>query len=129
MLIKTYGAGRAGEARYSPPKCTGCFEEEVVGNPDPEHVSTSYVERHNLTMRMSKRRFTCLANGLSKKVENLEHAVALHFVHCNFCRRHQTTRITPAMAAGLSEHVCSLEELVGPVEARESAARPEQKSK
>jgi hypothetical protein len=85
----------------------------VIGDPDPKHVSTSYVERQNLTMRMSMRRFTRLTNGFSKKVENHAHAVALHFMYYNFCRVHQTLRVTPAMEAGLSDHVWTLEELAG----------------
>lgn len=113
MLIKTYGAERAGEARYSPAVCTGCFEEVVTGNPDEKHVSTSYVERQNLTMRMSMRRFTRLTNAFSKKVEKLEAAVALHFMHYNFCRRHQSLRVTPAMAAGLTDRLWKIEDLVG----------------
>ena len=112
MLIKLYGEVNPGEARYSPPKCTGSRKETITGRPDMDHVSTSYVERANLTMRMGMRRFTRLTNGFSKKVENHEHAVALHFMHYNFCRVHQTLRVTPAMQAGLSEHVWSLEELV-----------------
>jgi len=112
MLIKLYGEVPPGEARYSPAKCTGAKKEWINGLPDERHVSTSFVERQNLTMRMSMRRFTRLTNGFSKKVENHEHAVALHFMHYNFCRVHQTLRVTPAMEAGLSDHVWSLEELV-----------------
>ncbi len=112
----------AGEARYSPPKCIGTRMEVKQGDPDPEHVSTSYAERQNLTMRMSMRRFTRLTNGFSKKVENLEHMVALHFMHYNFARIHQTLRCTPAMEAGVSDHVWSMEDLVGLLEAREAAA-------
>lgn len=85
----------------------------MIGDPDPKHVSTSYVERQNLTMRMSMRRFTRLTNAFSKKVENHGHAVALHFMHYNFCRVHKTLRVTPAMEAGLADHVWSLDELVG----------------
>jgi hypothetical protein len=85
----------------------------VSGDPDPDHISTSYVEHQNLTMRMSMRRFTRLTNGFSKKVENLEAAVALHFVHYNFCRVHKTLGQTPAMAAGLTDHAWTLTELVG----------------
>ena len=85
----------------------------VSGNPDPKHVSTSYVERQNLTMRMSMRRFTRLTNGFSKKLENHAYAVALHFLHYNFARIHKTLRITPAMAAEISDHVWSLEEIAG----------------
>ncbi len=123
MLIKQYGAERPGEARYSPAVCTGCETVPVVGNPDAEHVSTSYVERQNLTMRMGMRRFTRLTNGFSKKAENHAHAVALHFMHYNFCRMHQTLRCTPAMAAGLTDHRWSLAELVGLLEAREGSGR------
>jgi hypothetical protein len=83
------------------------------GDPDPAHVSTSHVERQNLTMRMSMRRFTRLTNVFSKKIENLQHAVALHFMHYNFARIHQTLRVTPAMEAGVSDHVWSIEEIVG----------------
>ena len=88
------------------------------GDPDPTHISTSYVERQNLTMRMSMRRFTRLTNAFSKKVENHAHAVALHFMWCNFGRVHKTLRITPAMAAGVSDHVWSLEEVAAPVGAQ-----------
>jgi hypothetical protein len=84
---------------------------KVAGDPDGQHISTSYVERQNLTMRMSMRRFTRLTNGFSKKLENLGHAVALHFMYYNFGRIHQTLRITPAMAAGVSDHVWELEEI------------------
>jgi len=84
----------------------------IAGNPDHKHVSTSYVERQNLTMRMSMRRFTRLTNAFSKKVENLEHAVALHYMHYNFCRIHQALRVTPAMEAGVSDHAWSLEEII-----------------
>jgi hypothetical protein len=90
----------------------------ISGVPDPKHVSTSFVERQNLTMRMSMRRFTRLTNGFSEKVENHGHAVALHFMHYNFVRVHKTLRVTPAMEAGLAHHVWSLEELVGLLDAR-----------
>ena len=83
----------------------------IVGNPELPKISTSYAERQNLTMRMGMRRFTRLTNGFSKKVENLEHAVSLHFMHYNFARIHKTLRVTPAMAAGVSDHVWSLEEI------------------
>lgn len=98
--------------RYSPAKCIGADQKVVSGDPDPNHVSTSYVERHNLTMRMGTRRFTRLTNGFSKKVENHIAMVAIHAVYYNFARIHKTLRITPAMAAGLSDHVWSLEEIV-----------------
>jgi len=123
MLIKKYGTERPGEARYSPAVCTGCDKLPIVGNPDDEFVSTSYVERQNLTTRMGMRRFTRLTNAFSKKVENHAHAVALHFVYYNFCRMHQTLRCTPAMAAGLSDHKWSLEELVGLLESKKRPRR------
>jgi hypothetical protein len=114
QLQKIYGApGIEDQRKYSPAVCIGSDMKVVSGNPDPKHVSTSFVERQNLTMRMSMRRFTRLTNAFSKKIENLEHAVALHFMYYNFCRVHQTLRVTPAMEAGLSDHVWTLEELVG----------------
>jgi IS1 family transposase len=113
MLQKIYGAPNIEDQRkYSPATCIGSDMKVISGNPDPKHVSTSYVERQNLTMRMSMRRFTRLTNAFSKKVENLEHAVALHFMYYNFCRVHQTLRVTPAMECGLADHVWNLEELV-----------------
>ncbi len=113
QLVKLYGDAPEPQKRYSPATCKGCKPTPVMGNPDPAHISTSFVERQNLTMRMSMRRFTRLTNGFSKKVENLEAAVALHFMHYNFARIHQTLRVTPAMEAGVSDHVWSLEEIVG----------------
>jgi IS1 family transposase len=112
MLVKLYGNGRESETRYSPAVCIGCRTAVISGNPDPKHVSTSYAERRDLTMRMSMRRFTRLANAFSKKVENHEAAVALHFMHYNFCRIHQTLRVTPAIEAKVTDHVWSIEELV-----------------
>ena len=113
MLHKIFGAPTDEETRrYSPAKCIGSDMKTVMGDPDPAHVSTSYVERQNLTMRMSMRRFTRLTNGFSKKAENHAHAVALHYMHYNYCRVHQTLRVTPAMEAGLADHVWSLEELI-----------------
>ena len=103
----------AGGGRYSPGRFTGSNKEVIRGNPDPRHISTSFVERQNLSMRMGMRRFTRLSNGFSKKVENHAHAVALYFLHYNFARIHKTLRVTPAMAAGLADHVWSLEEIVG----------------
>lgn len=112
MLVKLYGPDPAATpGRYSPPKCTGAVCEVIQGRPDREHVSTSYVERQNLTMRMGMRRFTRLTNAFSKKVENLECAIALHYMHYNFCRIHKTLRVTPAMEAGVSDHVWTLEEV------------------
>lgn len=96
------------------------MSQRITGNPNPTHVSTSFAERQNLTMRMSMRRFTRLTNAFSKKVENLTAAVALHFMHYNFARIHQTLRVTPAMEAGVADHVWSLDEIVGLLEAREA---------
>ncbi len=113
MLVKLYGApqGEGNERRYSPSECCGTRKRRIIGKPDYKNVSTSFVERCNLTMRMSMRRFTRLTNAFSKKVENLGHAVALHFMFYNFGRIHQTLRVTPAMEAGLTDHVWSLEEI------------------
>ena len=112
MLQKIYGAPMDNDTRYSPAVCIGCDMKVVSGDPDPKHVSTSYVERQNLTMRMHMRRFTRLTNGHSKKVDNHRHSVALHYMFYNFCRVHQTLRCTPAMEAGLTDHVWSLGELI-----------------
>jgi IS1 family transposase len=113
MLHKIYGAPTDEEQRrYSPAKCIGSDMKTILGDPDPAHVSTSFAERQNLTMRMSMRRFTRLTNGFSKKIENHIHAVALHYMHYNFCRIHQTLRVTPAMEAGLADHVWSVDDLV-----------------
>jgi IS1 family transposase len=109
QLQKIYGASDEPEKRYSPAKWIGCDMKTVSG--DPAHVSTSYVERQNLTMRMSRRRFTRLTNAFSKKIENHAAAVALHFIHYNFARIHKTLRIAPAMAAGISDHVWNYEEI------------------
>ena len=113
MLVKLYGneTNQGPERKYSPNVCLGARPTTVTGEPDMAHVSTSYVERQNLTMRMSMRRFTRLTNAFSKKLENLGYAVALHFMYYNFGRIHQSLRITPAMAAGVSDHVWSLEEI------------------
>src|SRR4051812_24617014 len=114
MLIKIYGQpATAPEAhrRYSPTPMVRSKREAIIGNPDMEHASTSFVERANLTMRMGMRRFTRLTNGFSKKAENHVHAVSLHFMHYNFARIHKTLRITPAMAAGVSDHVWSFDEI------------------
>lgn len=123
MLVKLYGNDpRGAETRYSPAECIGCRAIPLVGNPKMEHVSTSFVERQNLTMRMGMRRFTRLTNAFSKKIDNLEYAVAIHYMHYNFARVHKTLRVTPAMEAGLSDHVWSLEEVVSLVEKRENLA-------
>ena len=114
QLVKIYGTEgqtKSDARRYSPSEFTGAEKTVKMGNPDMAHVSTSHVERQNLTMRMSMRRFTRLTNGFSKKVENLEHMVALHFMHYNFVRIHKSLRVTPAMEAGISDHVWSLEEI------------------
>ena len=113
MLQKIYGTAPEGsEVRYSPAQCMGAKRAVISGMPDFQHISTSYTERQNLTMRMSIRRFTRLTNAFSKKVENHEAAVALHFMHYNFARVHQTLRVTPAMAAGVSDHVWTIDEIV-----------------
>jgi IS1 family transposase len=118
MLKKIYGVEeQKGNRRYSPAKCIGIETERVWGHPNPAHISTSYVERQNLTMRMGMRRFTRLTNGFSKKVENLAHTVSLHFMFYNFARPHKTLANpyprTPAMAAGIADHVWTLEEIAG----------------
>jgi hypothetical protein len=116
QLVKIYGSPEGGQyndqVRHSPAGCRGAKKAIISGKPDYRHVSTSVCECQNLTMRMSMRRFTRLTNAFSKKVENLEASVALHFMHYNFCRVHQTLRVTPAMEAGVSDHVWSLEEVV-----------------
>jgi len=112
QLQKIYGAPSDNETRYSPARCIGCEMKTVSGNPDPKYVSTSFVERQNLSMRMSIRRFTRLTNAFSKKVENHAAAVALWFAYYNFCRVHQTLRVTPAMEAGISDHVWTIGELI-----------------
>jgi hypothetical protein len=116
-LQKIYGS-EAGpksnaEIRYSPAQCMGARKAVISGQPDYRHVSTSFTERQNLTMRISMRRFTRLTNGFSKKVENHEAAVALHFMHYNFARVHQTLRVTPAMEAGIADHIWRIQEIVG----------------
>lgn len=123
MLVKMYGTdadSRKPERRYSPSICIGADVVPINGNPDSDHISTSHVERLNLTMRMSMRRYTRLTNAFSKKVENLTAAVSLHFMHYNFCRVHQTLGTTPAVAAGVADHVWSLSELVGLLEEAEA---------
>jgi len=113
MLVKMYGndSSKESETRYSPAECIGCEMKAISGHPKIEHISTSYVERQNLTMRMSMRRFTRLTNGFSKKIENLGHAVALHYMWYNFARVHKTLRVTPAMEAGISDHIWNYEEI------------------
>ena len=114
MLVKIYGASNDNpESRYSPATCIGCRTGVFSGSPDPEYISTSFVERSNLSMRMGMRRFTRLTNGFSKKLENHGHMVALYFMHYNYCRIHKTLRVTPAIEAGLTDHVWTLDELIG----------------
>ena len=113
MLVKHYGNAPEGQRRYSPAVCTGATKMRVAGDPDEDHISTSYVERQNLTMRMAMRRFTRLTNAFSKKVENLKHSVALHYMYYNFVRIHSSLRVTPAMAAGVTDKLWSIEEMVG----------------
>lgn len=116
MLVKLYGAEPEGEKRYSPAKCLGANKQVIQGKPDMKSVSTSYVERQNLTMRMSMRRFTKLTNAFSKKLENHILALALYFMHYNFVRPHKSLAnpypTTPAMAAGLTNHIWTVEEIV-----------------
>ena len=113
MLVKQYGDAPEGQRRYSPAVCTGATKTRVSGNPDEAHISTSYVERQNLTMRMSMRRMTRLTNAFSKKVENHRHSVAIHFMHYNFVRVHGSLRVTPAMAAGVTDRLWSIEDMLG----------------
>jgi len=112
MLVKIYGNSTDGQKRYSPATCIGCETKRIKGDPDPRHINTSYIERQNLTMRMQMRRFTRLTNAFSKKIENHIASIAIHYMHYNFCRIHQTFRITPAMAAGISDQVWDLSELI-----------------
>jgi IS1 family transposase len=131
QIIKKYGneGSQTAEARYSPGVCTGIEKRVIQGDPDEGHIATSYVERQNLTMRMSMRRFTRLTNAFSKKIENLEAAVSLHFMHYNFARSHQSLKkangypTTPAMAAGVADHVWTLDEIVGLLDAYERPAK------
>jgi IS1 family transposase len=111
-LVKVYGNDPEQEKRYSPAICTSCKKEAVIGDPDPKHISTSYIERQNLTMRMGIRRFTRLTNGFSKKIENHAAAISLHMMYYNFARTHQTLKTSPAAAAGVTDHVWTIEEIV-----------------
>jgi IS1 family transposase len=114
MLVKIYGRETGeGETRYSPPVCIGARRRKVIGNPDRNLISTSYIERQNLTLRMTNRRFTRLTNAFSKKIENHKHMMAIYAMHYNFARIHQTLRVTPAMEAGLTNRVWSLQEIAG----------------
>ena len=120
VLHKVYGGANTDESRYSPAACLGCDAKPVIGNPDMTHASTSYVERQNLTMRMRMRRFTRLTNGFSKKLENLEHMVALHFFVYNFITRHATLRMPPALKAKVTDHLWDFEELVSMIDRAEA---------
>lgn len=119
MLVKLYGNDRENETRYSPAECIGCRDVVVTGRPDPKHISTSFVERQNLTMRMHMRRFTRLTNAHSKKIENHIASIAIHYMHYNFCRVHETLRVTPAMESGLADHVWSIEEMIAVLDTKE----------
>lgn len=113
VLMKIYGGNpKPGDTRYSPAECIGCEKHRKIGNPDPKHISTSFVERQNLTMRMHMRRFTRLTNAFSKKIEHHVASLAIHYMWYNFCRIHQTLRVTPAMAAGVTDRLWSVGDIV-----------------
>lgn len=112
QLVKIYGKPDVPETRYSPPKCVGAERHLVTGEPEYRHVSTSFAERQNLTMRMGMRRFTRLTNAFSKKVENHAHAISIYFMHYNFVKQHAAHRLSPAMAAGVTDKLWSLEDVV-----------------
>ena len=118
--MKLYGADYSSPGKYSPPECIGIKVKERTGNPDPKHISTSYVERSNLTARMGMRRFTRLTNGFSKRLENHKHAIALHHFHYNFIRVHQTIQTTPAMMAGIANKVWTMVDFVQLLEREEN---------
>lgn len=124
QLVKLYGATITAPGRYSPAECTGIKKIRREGNPDIAHVSTSYVERQNLTMRMSMRRFTRLTNAFSKKLDNHIHALALYFAFYNFCRIHKTLRISPAMAAGITDRLWSFEDIVAKIDDMAAPPKP-----
>jgi hypothetical protein len=123
MLVKLYGADPVAEKRYSPAKCIGARRQQVTGDPDPKHISTSFAERQNLTTRMHMRRFTRLTNAFSKKVENHACAVALHAMYYNFVRSHQTLKVTPAMAAGVTDRLWEIGDIVDMLEAFDTAQK------
>lgn len=124
QLVKLYGdAPEAAKGRYSPAECTGIRKTKIEGEPDIKHVSTSYVERMNLNIRMGNRRFTRLTNAFSKKVENHLHMLSLYFVHYNFCRMHKSLRMSPAMAAGVSDTLRDMEWIVGLIDAHAPAPK------
>jgi len=121
MLVKIYGPSLEGEKRYSPAECIGAVKHRIEGNPDPKHVSTSFAERSNLSVRMHTRRFTRLTNAFSKKVENHAHSVALFAMYYNFVRIHKTLRTTPAMAAGVTSRLWEIGDIVDVLEAWEAS--------
>ena len=121
MLVKVYGPAPEGQRRYSPAECTGAIKHRIEGNPDPKHVSTSYSERQNLNIRMGNRRMTRLTNAFSKKAANHDHMMAIYFMHYNFARIHQTLKITPAMAAGVTPKLWEMSDMVKVLEDWESA--------
>jgi IS1 family transposase len=127
IIRKIYGADPDGEKRYSPAKCIGAKKEKITGNPDHKHIGTSFVERHNLTMRMQMRRFTRLTNAFSKKVENHAASVSLHSMFYNFVRIHQTLKVSPAMAAGVTDRLWEISDLVEMIEAWEAKEKREAK--
>ncbi len=112
MLVKIYGNPTEGQKRYSPAECIGCETKRIKGDPDPRHISTSYVERQNLTVRMHNRRYTRLTNAISKKIDNHAAVLAIFYMHYNFVRIHQTLRVTPAMQAGVTDRLWAVEDLV-----------------
>ena len=126
QLVKLYSehGGLTPERRYSPAHCTGALKRRVTGRPDPSHVSTSHVERMNLSIRMQNRRFTRLTNAFSKKLDNHIHALALYFCFYNFCRIHKSLRMTPAMAAGITDRLWSLEDIVAKIDAMAPPPKP-----
>lgn len=123
MLVKYYGPAPEGQRRYSPPECTGAKKVRIEGNPNIKHVSTSYVERQNLNIRMGNRRMTRLTNAFSKKAENHAHMMAIYFMHYNFVRIHQTLKVTPAMAAGVTAKLWEMSDMVAVLEDWESSNR------
>jgi len=123
VLRKVYGGGNNDESRYSPAPCLGCEKKPFIGEPEICYASTSYVERQNLTMRVRMRRFTRLTNGFSKKLENSEHMVALHFIVYNFITRHATLRMPPALNAKVTDHLWDFEELVSMIDRAEATQK------
>lgn len=120
QLVKIYGPAPGGQRRYSPPVCIGATKGKITGNPDPAHISTSYIERQNLTMRMAMRRFTRLTNAFSKKIENHCHSLALYFVWYNWMRKHKAHGQTPAIASGLTDKMLTMKDVVEWIDKREA---------